>query len=54
MLAEICDAVRRAAPGSGSGGLEQLAYLGVGQVGEVAVDHGSALLGGQDVQRGEC
>src|SRR5258708_40078232 len=52
MLAKACDAIRRASPGSGGVGTEEVADLGVRELGEIPVDHCAALLGRQGVQSG--
>ena len=50
--AQVGDAVGRAAAGRRLAAVEHRRHLGVGQVGEVVVDHGLALLRRQRVQRG--
>ena len=51
-LAKPRDAIRRASPGGGSVGTEELADLVVRELGEVPVDHRPTLLGRQCVQTG--
>ena len=51
--AELGDAVGGAPAGRGFAAVEQRGDVGVGQVGEVAVDDGAALLEGKGVEGGQ-